>query len=282
VPSALVCLVVIVGAAAPARAETVTERATRLFNEARELKQRGKPGACERFAESYALVAGAGTGFNLAECKESEGDLVRAIELFEQIAKEYERSGRLESAQQARMRAAALRDRVGELVIEIPEPVASVVLVVGGERVVAAAKLQQLVNPGDVEITATVPGRRPFMTTVTARAGRTSTVRVAFPPAVTRESRRRRSRVVLSAGLGVVGLGAMVAGGVMFSQARGLDADGRRDAAVARADLATGFGIGGLAFAAAAGIVFWTAPREVVLVPVVTVEAGGVAITGRF
>ena len=277
------CLILV--AASPARAETVTERATRLFNEGRELKQRGKPGACERFAESFQLVAGAGTGFNLAECMESDGDLVRAIELFERIAKEYERSGRTESAQQARERARALRDRVGELVVEIADSPEGVVLVIGGERVGAAAAIRRLANPGEIEITATAPGRRPFMTTVTVRAGRTSTVRVALslialPPAVTSTSRRRRSRVTLAAGLGVAGIGAMVAGGVMFSQARGLDADGRRDAAVARADLATGFGIGGIVLAATAGIVFWTAP--VVLVPVVTTDAGAVAITGRF
>ena len=49
-----------------------------------------------------------------------------------------------------------------------------------------------------------------------------------------------------------------------------------------RARLATGFAVATGALAATAAIVFWTAPRDVVVAPVVTAGGGGLSLVGHF
>jgi hypothetical protein len=275
----------LVATLATASAETVTERARRLFDEGRALADRNEPGACPRFEESYRLVAAAGTGFNLAECMERGGNFVRARELFEAIAVEYERDGKAKRAAIARERAVALRDKLGEIVLELDPAIDQLVLVVGGQRVTPAAAIRQLANPGDLEISATAPGRRAFVSRIRVRAGQRETVRIVLPlvDTVPAETRRRRGRVYLAVGLGAASVAAFVTGGIVFAGARELDDQGQHDRAVTRADLATAIGAGGLALAAAGVIVFVTAPRERVgVVPTATGDTAGIAISGRF
>ena len=268
------------------RAETVTERARRLFEEGLALEDRGESGACPRFEESYRLVAAAGTGFNLAECLERAGNFVRARALFEAIAIEYERDGKAKRAAIARDRAAAARAKLGEVVIELAEPALDqLVLVVGGVPVAPAPAIRQLANPGELEIAATAPGHRAFGETIRVRAGQREIVRIALPPitaAPSREIGRRRGRVYLAVGLGAASVVALATAGVVFAGARDLD-DEDHEAAVGRADLATVIGGGGIALAVAAVIVYVTAPRDrVAVVPIASRDWAGIALGGRF
>ncbi|HEX5062897.1 MAG TPA: hypothetical protein VFV99_26165, partial [Kofleriaceae bacterium] len=52
--------------------------------------------------------------------------------------------------------------------------------------------------------------------------------------------------------------------------------------AITRANIGTGFAIGGAVLATAGAIVFLTAPRDTVVIPTASAGAGGLAVVGRF
>jgi hypothetical protein len=270
-----------------AAAETVTERAKRLFDEGLALKDRGDPRACNKFDESYRLVAASGTGFNLAECMAEAGKYLRAWQLYTAAAREWERNDKDKRVKIARARADELRAKLVKIVVEVEEPTLDrLTLTIGDHRVDPAPVIRELADPGEIEVTASAPGRRPFSKTLRVEPGETATIYVAslapIAEPVAASGGRRRGRVILAIGLGAVGTGALVTGGVLFLDARQLETDGDHDAAVRRADLATGFGVAGAALVISALVVYATAPRDVAVAPVATAGGAGLAIAGRF
>jgi hypothetical protein len=271
---------------ASARAEPLPDRAKRLFDEGLALKDHGDPRACDRFAESYSLVAAPGAGINLAECMEQRGQLLRAWQLYTTAIVEWQRTGQDKKAAVVRERAKAIEAKLVTLVVEINEPELAKLSVTIGRRVIEPkAKIRELADPGEIEIRAVAPGRAPFVTTLQADAGATRNVRITLAPIAseaTTDTDRRRSRVALAIGLGAVGAAGLVTGTVLFLDARTLQADGQTDRAQHKADLATGFGIGGVIFVAAGAVVFAMAPRDVTVVPVATQTTVGVSLSRSF
>ncbi len=286
------------------------EDADRLFLEGRELHKAGKyAAACAKFERAYELDRGPGIVANLADCREREDAPVEAWRLFRDAAARWSNA---EGAKLARERAEKLAKRLAVVVIGVPDPdLPGLSIAINGRRVEPASEIRDALAPGELEITAKAPGRPAFRRTRTAAAGETVVIELAFGepdrPAVPRrdegERRRRRSRVGLAIGLGVLGVAGIATGvglGVLADRrydrvagdpARCMAGDppmcddlGRRqlDDALRRADLGTGIGIAGGVLAAASVIVYVTAPLDLVAAPVVSGRAAGLSLARRF
>ncbi len=287
-----------------------TTEAGQIFQQARDLVRLGRfDEACELFARSYELDPALGTAVNLADCLERQGQLRHAWALFDVVARN---SQNVQSrARLARQRANALLAKLATVIIKLRDPSTPGLSIRIGDREVApAAEIRDLIEPGDVALVATAPGRPAWKTIVHAVAGATVTAELpAFAalaalreqPAAT--TRRRRSRVYLAGSLGVAGtLGLGGSLGFAISAKRTYDGAFDRDCAHTargvvcmgngaatidragqRADLATGLAIGGAVLAGAAAAVFFTAPAEAVrIAPIATGRELGLGIAGRF
>lgn len=279
-----------------------TGEASASFQRGRDLAKLGRiDEACAEFEHSYELDAALGTAVNLADCLERLGKLHRAWELFDLVARS---SQSVQSrARLARQRADALEARLAWVIITVREPsTPGLALRIGERQVAPAAELRELIEPRDLEIVATVPGRPAFRTTLHAVAGQTAEVDVPAVAAASDEvpatTRRQRSRVYLAGaigGTGAIGLG--IALDLAISARRrysaAIDGDCRAghqpacgqqiDSAGHRADVATGFVIGGAALVGAAAIVYAFAPRETVhIAPIATARELGLGVAARF
>jgi len=269
-----------------------------LFERARERKRLGRQAeACRLFGQSYQLDPAPGTALNVADCFEQQGELRRAWALFDQVARDPH--GGAARSELARKRADALAGRLATVVIALPDPVPpGLVVQLGGDVLPAARELRALVDPGDVAVVATVPGYPAFTATLHAAAGATASLTV---PEF--ERARGRGARLLTGGLGAaaavglgVSLGFAIAARRANQEALGLGCahrpaglvctagDGRRlvHLAGARADLATGFAIGGAVLAGAAATVFWLSRETVRVSPIASRDALGVTVAGRF
>jgi hypothetical protein len=193
------------------------------------------------------------------------------------------------------------------VIVKLRDPaVRGLAVRIGEHAVTPASEIRDLVEPRDIEIVATVPGRPAFRTTLHATAGATVTVVVPAlsAPDEPGEPRRRRSFVYLAAGLGAAGAAGLGASLIVGLGARSdyraalareclpastVDDAGYRlcrarvDRAGARADHATGLAVAGAVLGAAAAAVFLAAPREALqLTPVATGRELGLGIAGRF
>jgi tetratricopeptide (TPR) repeat protein len=294
-----------IAAAGPSDPDDATE-ASAAFQRGRDLVKLGRyTEACVEFSKSYELDPALGTAVNLADCLERQGQLYRAWELFDLVARS---SPNVQSrARLARARADALSARLARVIVTLRDPTARGLAVRIGEHVVTPAReVRDLVEPGDLEIVATVPGRPAFRAALHAVAGATVTVEVPVlsAPDEPGPPRRRRSFVYLAGGLGAAGAVGLGASLVIGLEARSdyraalsheclprntADDTGYRlckaqvDRAGARADRATGFAVAGVVLGAAAAAVFLAAPRETLqLTPVATDRELGLGIAGRF
>lgn len=289
--------------------------ADRLFLEGRDLYKAGKyEEACAKFERAYELDKGPGIVANLADCREREGAPAEAWRLFRDAAARWDSA---EGAKLARERAEKLAKRLAIVVIGVPDPeLAGLSIAINGRRVKPASEVRDAAEPGELEIVAKAPGRPAFRRTRTAAAGETVVVELAFgdaaapadPPADPPTDRpagreRRRSRVRLAIGLGAVGVAGLATGvglgfyasgrydGVLADAARcpdgeptGCDDLGRqrlRDA-LRFADAGTGIAIAGGVLAAAAVVVYFTAPLDLVAAPMVGDRAAGLSLARRF
>lgn len=280
-----------------------TTEAGATFQRGRELAKSGRfDEACVAFAKSYELDPALGTAVNLADCLERQGKLYRAWELFDLVARN---SQSVQSrARLARQRADALEAKFARVTVTVRDPSApGLALRIGDRQVAPAAEIHELIEPRDVELVATVPGRPAFRTTLHAVAGATAEVLVpafpALPDPAAAATRRRRSRVYLAGGIAAAGVAGMgVSLGFAISAKRqysaALDGDCKQlelaascrhkvDSAAHRADIATGFVVGGAVLLGAAAAVYVMAPRETVQVaPIATGRELGLGVAGRF
>jgi tetratricopeptide (TPR) repeat protein len=316
---ALLALLALAAAAPPAAAQGNAE-AAKLFEEGRALAERGKyDEACERYARSFELERAAGTMLNLADCAERQGQPARAWQLFDAAAREYEQAGKARPAKFARGRAEALAPKLATVVVRLAEPRAEGLTVrIGGREVPPAAEIVERLDAGEIPVEVGAPGREPFATAVSAAIGGEVVVEVpalramngrvvaAPPPERPTRTRRQRSRVLLAAGVGGAGALGLGAAGVLAIAARSAYGDYQDklaalgctvscdpasyaqaapyyDRSARRADLATGFVIGGTALAVAGAILYATAPRErVTISPSASAQSVGLAASVRF
>src|SRR5215468_9455583 len=195
-----------IAAAGPSDPDDATE-ASAAFQRGRDLVKLGRyTEACVEFGKSYELDPALGTAVNLADCLERQGQLYRAWELFDLVA--HSSTNVQSRARLARARADALSARLARVIVTLRDPTARGLAVRIGEHAVTPAReVRDLVEPGDIEIVATVPGRRAFRSALHATAGTTVTVVVPAlsapdEPSAPGELRRRRSFVYLAGGLG--------------------------------------------------------------------------------
>jgi hypothetical protein len=164
-PLALFALTV----AAPARAGDPAA-AQALFNDARQLMTTGRyADACPKLEESQRLDPGVGTLFHLADCDEHIGKTASAWAAFLEVAADAKSSGQSARERVARDRAAALEPSLARLTI-----------LTGASATIPGLDVRRdgapvgkgqwgaslPVDPGDHEIRATAPGKRPFVKSI--------------------------------------------------------------------------------------------------------------------
>jgi hypothetical protein len=161
----LLSLIAALGLAAPAPAseETSAERAARAaFEAGRELaSQERYDEACRKFEESIGFVDAIGTTYNLADCEEHRGHLVRAQELFASVARRAHDLDQREREQVAHDRESALDAKLSLISIEPTAP--GVTLSLDGKPLSAeAAKEAISVAPGKHRLSASAKGKKPW------------------------------------------------------------------------------------------------------------------------
>lgn len=308
---ALVALLV-AGLAATAAADGPSNESTKLFEEGRALAKDGKyEEACAKFARSLELDRAPGTLLNYGDCHEHLGHLAQAWRLFDEAAKASEKENNAERAKYARERQQALVPKTSTIVVRLATPdEPGLTVSIAGRAESPAAEIREIVDPGDVTVEVSAPNMDTFTKQERAEAGLKLVIDV---PALTPTKHddasllvsRRRSRVVAAYTLGGVGAASLITGVVL-----GLVAKSRYDAeftgqppncvksadgpqcnpegyrnqgdAITMANIGTVFGIGGLALIGAGAVVYLTAPRDVVVIPTATAQAGGLAVVGRF
>ncbi|HEY5924034.1 MAG TPA: hypothetical protein VIV11_20280 [Kofleriaceae bacterium] len=280
--------------------------AAQLFVEGRELKAAGKiDEACKRFEISWKAERAPGTEVNLADCREREGKLLEAWQLFDEAARVSEQQGNQARAQFARNRASAIDARLMTIEVHVAAPIArGMVLTIDGQPIVVNATVRQRIEAKQVWIRATAPDGKSYTIQVEARAGKTV---VDVPSLVRSTTVRRRSRLWISGGLLVGSVAGLVAGQRLMMIADDLrdnipgctfndDGEGScvnyaaLEAGQNKIELAKTnetaariiFGGSVLAVLGAA-YVYYTAPKErVLLTPTATTSSVGVSLAGRF
>ena len=297
----------------PSPADAAEARAA--FQRGRDLAKAGHHDeACPLFARSYELDPAPGTALNVADCDERRGQLRKAWQRFDQIARES--TDTPSRASFARLRADALAARLVRLAIRLPDADAPEVGVrVDDHTVPPSAEIVDLVEPGDHVVVVTRPRQPVFQQRLHAELGHPLTVDVPPPAPIATPApapiapveppitERRRSRVYLAGAIGVAGvaglgtsLGLAVSAHSLYNSA--FDADCTHSARGAacnpagkatidragdRADLATYLAIGGGALVAAGLAVFLTAPHDAIqIAPIASEHALGLGIASKF
>ena len=285
-------------------------RSTMLFVEGRELATSGRvEEACKRFEESWQLERAIGTALNLGNCREREGRLLEAWRIYEDAGRTADQAHDAVRAAFAHNRSAAVEARLTTLDISLAAPIAAgLSITINGHPVEARPLIRERLDPGPIEIRATTPDGSKHTRLVDPHPGN---LRIVVPSLVRTRIERRHSRVVLAGSL--LAAGALAAGvGVWFGNV----ADAERDnfeawsaqncpwdatgapscdgvaheiavhklASVhALENVSTGMLVGSAVAAGTAAVVWWTAPRDrIVVTPVVTTSSVNLAVTARF
>jgi serine/threonine-protein kinase len=143
-----------------------------LFDEGRTLMSEGKYAeACERFARSDELDPAPGTLLNLAECYEKLGRTASAWATYRRAGALARTRNQAERERLASERAAALEPELARVKIDVPADARVEGLVIRrGDAEVERATwgVAVPVDPGNIAIEASAPGRRSWKTTIAA------------------------------------------------------------------------------------------------------------------
>ena len=149
-----------------------------LFDQAQALiQQEHFAEACPKLQESNRLDPGIGTQFHLANCYERSGRIASAWAAFSEVAAHTRAKGEVERAKVAQQRAEALESRLPRLTVIVPEAskVSGLEIRRNGILVGAAQWGTPVpVDPGEVELTATAPGKQALRQTLRLEEGKTS------------------------------------------------------------------------------------------------------------
>jgi hypothetical protein len=217
----------LLGFASPAAAGGDEAAAEALFVQARaEMTKGNYAKACPMLEESYRIVAGIGTKFNLGDCYERLGLTASAWASFRDAAAASKLAGQKERESAAKDRAARLEDKLCRLTIQVASQ--SGVTVTRDGDVIGAGQwgVPLPIDPGSHLVEAKAPGKNAWSTSIsTTSCPSTSSVAVPVltdaplpppPPAQRKEDepkvqpRSNPARSILtvtSLGLGVAGLG---------------------------------------------------------------------------
>jgi hypothetical protein len=144
--------------------------AAAMAREGHELLQAGRlTEACPKLAESVRLVPAPDTTIELADCHEKRGLVATAWTTFQDAAFAAQTAGKVELAQQARARAAALLPRLTRLTVTLAPGAYVTGLQVNGDgrpfpRSLIGAPVP--LDPGDHTVSASAPGRQPWSVVV--------------------------------------------------------------------------------------------------------------------
>lgn len=289
------------------------DRSAELFEEGRKLAEAGKfAEACAKFDESYTIDRAPGTALNYGNCLEALGQLRRAWQMFDAAHKDFTRDndGR---ADYAKTRAGQVAPKLVAITVKVTNPaIAGLVIEIGGQTVTPAPQIEDRFEPGDIEVTATAPGKTPFSTRASGLAGSSVIVEIPAELGGSKTSaadkpetgRRNKQRVRIALITGGVGVASFATSLVLGASAKakydnGLDAcppdnEGTPQCpssvelrvlndAAGRANIATGFAVAGGALIAAGVVIFLTAPRESIqLAPTATASSVGLSLSGAF
>ncbi|MFT3697530.1 MAG: hypothetical protein QM831_30585 [Kofleriaceae bacterium] len=175
-------------AASPAFADDI-QAADQKFDEATKLREQGKTKeACEAFDASLALNPNAiGTILNVARCHAEAGKIATAIHDFtdaRERAREANLTPQLTAAEEY---LAKLEPRVPHLRVTFAEPYADGKLLVAGKVIDFSVANDVLVDPGEVEVVVSAPGRTTYKQTVHVDEAQHQTIaipKLGFPVTV--------------------------------------------------------------------------------------------------
>lgn len=219
-PCALACalLAATLSAGAAAQSDPQALEARKTFEAGMSAMSAGElPRARELFRSSLKIVAKANTVFNLALCEEKMG-------LYATAAKHYDEALGLLPPNDDRRPAfnqqiAAIAPRVPGLRIALAAGAPPGTRALLGEEELAAAKLgvDLALDPGPYKVTVKAPGHLDKVYSVTLVAGQKETITAAPGELIVSGPRVTALRVggIVSAGVGVVGLGAWAVTGLL-------------------------------------------------------------------
>lgn len=315
--AASAAVIALVGPTAFAQSAEDQATARALFNEARELMKAGHyDAACPKLEAASKAYPSSGVLLNLGDCYEHEGRTASAWTEFGEAASVAERLRRADDLAEAQRRQSALEPRLSRLAIRVLHEVPGLVVSRDGSDIERGAWAEGIpVDPGTHTVTAHAAGHDDWDGSVTVTdAGKTVTIDVPelsptpvapqpAPPAppVSIPSSETvapppspvpppywTGRRIASASVAGLGVGALLASGVLVAIAKVKDdaaqneATGRHADSQSAADLGTAATVVGVvgAAVAAGGVLFWlTAPGD-------SVQVGsngcGVLVRGSF
>lgn len=204
-----------------------------LFARGKQLMDQGHTGeACEAFKESQRLDPAGGTLTRLALCHEADGKLASAWLEFTEVVRISQAAGDqgklAERVRLAREHLAAIEPRLPKLVVSVPagSHVDGLAVTANGlPRNEGSWGVAIPVDPGEVTIEATAPGRTSFRTVVRAEAGKEASIEiphlepaaapaVAVTPSAPRSEERPEAGPVLRPIALAVGAAGVVALGI--------------------------------------------------------------------
>jgi hypothetical protein len=154
-----------------------------LFDDAKELVKQGRLAeACPKFLASFKFDPKPGTGVNLADCYEKNGQLASAWARYLEASSLAQRAGQAERQQYAKERAAALEPKISRLRITSPSASRGLEVLRDGAPVdVTLLGTALPVDPGKHQIEARAPGKKPWSRLVDIGVG-AGQVAVEIPP----------------------------------------------------------------------------------------------------
>ena len=307
-----VALGVLVGATAPAAAQSASATAETMFRDARALLNAGKIAeACAAFESSEKAGPAITTLFSVGNCREKNGQLATAWGVFVDVQR-HARSGSDPSDQQlgelAATKAAALEPRLSKLTITVvgDHAISGLEVRRGDDAIDPAAWNHPLpTDGGTYKITARAPGHADWTTTITVKpegdaqtvevpvlvvSAATSTPGSSAPPSKT---------LPLALGIGAVVLGGAAVGFELWGEHYNNEAQVNKNPTTAldewhsanwRRYTAEGAGMVAIAGAGTAVYLYLRhgkesqtqAARGIELVPVVSPQLAGLELDGRW
>jgi hypothetical protein len=291
----------------PAFADDI-KTADEKFEAARKLEADGDhAGACKLFSESLALNPNAiGTILNVGLCAEHEGRIATAVRYFSDArdrAREQNLAPQLGAAEE---HLAQLTPRAPHLAIAFSESYSDGKLLVANKIVSVVNASDVLVDPGEVSVVLSAPGRVPYSTTIQIAEGEHKAL--AIPELGYPVTTCTACRIVGKSLVGV-GAAALVAGVIIGWKSHsdwnhdvascmpdgtgtyvcGQDAFDKVNSDLSLGNTASVLGIaGGVLLVGGAALWYFTPEHaeqpdaHVSFVPVVTPDQAGLAAIGRF
>lgn len=156
-----------------------------LFHEGRRLLEAGDAeAACPKFAESHRIAPALGALLNLATCHERVGRTASAWVEFSEAATLARRLGQTARERLATERADALEPDLSRLTLVVAGQTPDLAVELDGKAIGSGAWGTPVpVDPGEHEVRAGAPGKKPWQTRVTVPKGPT-TITVSVPELV--------------------------------------------------------------------------------------------------